>query len=439
VHVGSAPTLRPSAAGMPRRTPDGCANGRPKPASTRSRCRFGWRRWPRTSVSSPLKRRRRASPIRGSTRWRERSWPRRRREPPPCSSRQTSVAGTTNACRELVWRSSALPRRRAGRALHRATANGGGLSTPAALARPHHLDRCRRPRRRRCLPAGQDAGRAGKHAGHPTTARPAAHAGLPRAVGLAGHPEPASPRNPRRPLRVTRRRRALAQGTAGAKGRDQPRQDRVVWAAGHNVLFRSVDGGRTWHEEHPSGLPSRDLHGFASDPRQANTLYAAVARHGLYRSRDGGRSYAEVTSEVGGNVFGLAVLASGRLLAADAEVGLLASDYGGQRWHRVLAPPVVGVAVDPEQPRTVLASGRGIFRSRDGGMHWRRVFVPPEGVGGDPDPSAPPRAWETDRGSGPWREPPERGFPPIRPLPSVTPFQSVRRRAYTAMSRYSAF
>jgi photosystem II stability/assembly factor-like uncharacterized protein len=216
-------------------------------------------------------------------------------------------------------------------------------------------------------------------------------------------------------------------------------QDRVVWAAGHNVLFRSVDGGRTWHEEHPSGLPSRDLHGFASDPRQANTLYAAVARHGLYRSRDGGRSYAEVTSEVGGNVFGLAVLASGRLLAADAEVGLLASDYGGQRWHRVLAPPVVGVAVDPEQPRTVLASGRGIFRSRDGGMHWRRVFVPPEGVGGDPDPSAPPRAWETDRGSGPWREPPERGFPPIRPLPSVTPFQSVRRRAYTAMSRYSAF
>ena len=147
-----------------------------------------------------------------------------------------------------------------------------------------------------------------------------------------------------------------------------------VWAAGHYVLFASDDGRRTWEEVRPSGLPSLDLHGFAADPRNGNTLYAAVAQKGLYRSRDGGRTFVLVSKKVGGNVRGLAVTPAGRLLAGDPRRGLLASSDGGRSWTIALRKPVIGVAVNPAHPRTILATGLGILLSRDGGKKWRSVL-----------------------------------------------------------------
>jgi photosystem II stability/assembly factor-like uncharacterized protein len=158
-------------------------------------------------------------------------------------------------------------------------------------------------------------------------------------------------------------------------------QGGIIWAAGHNVLFESTDGGRTWREPSPHGLPGLDLHGFAADPRERDTLYAAVAGKALYRSRDGGRTFSLVTKEVGANVYGLAVLRDGRILAADPQRGVLASSDGGRRWRVVLRPSVIGLAVNPGRPDTILATGSGIFLSRDGGRQWRRVLVPPQGAG----------------------------------------------------------
>jgi len=160
---------------------------------------------------------------------------------------------------------------------------------------------------------------------------------------------------------------------------------RRVWAAGHNVLFVSDDGGRTWSEARPDGLPGLDLHGFAADPKDGDVLYAAVAGEGLYRSRDGGRTFSLVSEDVGPRVFGLAVTTSGRVLAADPTTGVLASDDGGRTWTLVLRGPTLGVAVSPARPRSVLATGSGIFLSTDGGSRWRRVL--------DVDGGAGPIAW----------------------------------------------
>lgn len=157
--------------------------------------------------------------------------------------------------------------------------------------------------------------------------------------------------------------------------------DGTVWAAGHNVLFRSSDGGSTWEEVRPSGLPNLDLHGFAVDTRDGETLYAAAAGEGLYRSRDRGRTFSAVSTEVGGSVFGLGILPTGRLLAADSERGMLASDDGGESWRVMLLEPVVGLAVNPADANVVLASGAAIQHSDDGGRTWRKVFVPAEGAG----------------------------------------------------------
>jgi photosystem II stability/assembly factor-like uncharacterized protein len=155
----------------------------------------------------------------------------------------------------------------------------------------------------------------------------------------------------------------------------------TVWAAGHNVLFRSTDDGRSWAEARPSGLPGLDLHGFAADPRDAGTLYAAVAGEGLYRSTDGGLTFELVSEDVGPNVFGLAITPAGRILAADPKRGVYASDDGGRTWTVVLKEPAIGVAVSPSRPRSVLATGSGIFLSGDGGTRWRRVFTVEGGAG----------------------------------------------------------
>jgi photosystem II stability/assembly factor-like uncharacterized protein len=155
----------------------------------------------------------------------------------------------------------------------------------------------------------------------------------------------------------------------------------TIWLAGHEVFKQSRDNGETWSDLHSTGLPSLDIHGFAVDPRNPRILYAALAGQGLYRSVDGGRSFRVVSRVVGGSVMALAVLRDGKILAGDMTQGLLASRDGGSSWQKVLAAQVMGLAVNPHQPRRVLASGGGIALSTDGGSSWRSVIDLAQGAG----------------------------------------------------------
>lgn len=157
---------------------------------------------------------------------------------------------------------------------------------------------------------------------------------------------------------------------------------RRAWAAGHDVLATSTDGGSTWSDVRPTGLPSLDIHGFAIDARDAGTLLAAVAGAGLYRSADGGRSFGLLSSGVGGAVMALASLPNGDLLAGDmSRESLLLSSDKGTSWRSVLDAPIMGIAVDPRNPRRLLAAGAGVFRSVDGGRTWTRVLALRSGAG----------------------------------------------------------
>ena len=171
---------------------------------------------------------------------------------------------------------------------------------------------------------------------------------------------------------------------AGLEGDDamnlvrQP--DGALWVAGHGVLKKSTDGAATWDDVDPDGLPGKDVHGFAIDPNDAGTVYAAIAGEGLYRSADGGKSFEEVSSGVGPAVYGLAVTPSGRLLAAD-ERGVSASDDGGATWKVVLEKVAVGLTVSPEDEDTILVTtATGIDRSTDGGLTWNEVQPIPDGA-----------------------------------------------------------
>lgn len=146
----------------------------------------------------------------------------------------------------------------------------------------------------------------------------------------------------------------------------------AVWLAGHDALARSSDAGATWQQLKPRGLPSLDLHGFAVDPMHAGRLYAAVAGAGLFRSTDSGGSFSQL-SQVGANVMALAVARGGVILAGDMQRGLLASSDGGATWKEALDAQVAGLAIDPADDGTVIATGPGILRSADGGTTWKLV------------------------------------------------------------------
>jgi photosystem II stability/assembly factor-like uncharacterized protein len=154
----------------------------------------------------------------------------------------------------------------------------------------------------------------------------------------------------------------------------------ALWVAGHGVLKKSDGGGATWDDVDPAGLPSKDVHGFALDPDDEQTIYAAIAGEGLYRSGDGGASFEEVSSGVGPAVYGLAVTPSGRVLAADQR-GVSASDDGGTTWEVLLEDVAVGLAVSREDEDTILVTtATGIVRSTDGGVTWDEVQPIPDGA-----------------------------------------------------------
>jgi photosystem II stability/assembly factor-like uncharacterized protein len=180
-------------------------------------------------------------------------------------------------------------------------------------------------------------------------------------------------------------------GLAGddAMNLSQSGQQGTLWAAGHDVLARSSDGGATWNDARPEGLPGLDVHGFAVDPTDPTRIYAAIAGQGLYRSTDGGDIFKLASRQVGPAVMGLSVTPRGDVYAADMQNGLVVSTNGGLRWRQALAAQVIGVAVNPSRPSTVLATGiDGILRSTDGGTRWQ-VAQRIEGGAG-------PVAWSPD-------------------------------------------
>lgn len=154
----------------------------------------------------------------------------------------------------------------------------------------------------------------------------------------------------------------------------------TLWTAGHNVLAKSTDGGKTWTTVQPRGLPSLDVHGFASDPG-SGTLYAAVAGEGLYHSTNGGTSFSLVSQDVGGAVMALAVKSNGSILAGDMQRGLLESRDGGKRWRQILRAQLAGLAINPRDPQRIVATGPGILLSTNGGKTWSQTLKLDQGAG----------------------------------------------------------
>ena len=169
---------------------------------------------------------------------------------------------------------------------------------------------------------------------------------------------------------------------------------RTLYAGGLGGVYRSRDGGRTWRSVMPrsfTGLVQK----IEVDPTHPQIVYVLsfddpdfYPNHGpyygvpsqLWRSRDGGGTWRLI----GRNIAAIALDRESSRLYATREKKLLVSDDGGNTWQTLppLPAEVTDLAVPAGLPDTLYAAavdGQTLLRSRDGGSTWERFNqgVPP--------------------------------------------------------------
>jgi photosystem II stability/assembly factor-like uncharacterized protein len=175
-----------------------------------------------------------------------------------------------------------------------------------------------------------------------------------------------------------------------------------------NGVWKSEDAGRTWKQMGLSG--SRHIPRLRIHPTNHEVVYAAVlgdiyqpsAERGVYRTRDGGRTWQRVlfvNDEVGAVDLCLDPTNPRILYASTWRVrrtphslssggsgsGLWKSTDGGDTWTQLTQNQglptdtlgIIGVAVSPARPDRVWAiiesQTGGVFRSDDGGKTWAKT------------------------------------------------------------------
>ncbi|HET9300662.1 MAG TPA: sialidase family protein [Candidatus Polarisedimenticolaceae bacterium] len=125
------------------------------------------------------------------------------------------------------------------------------------------------------------------------------------------------------------------------------------------ALFKSTDGGKTWaelsglrkHGSGPNWQPGAGglcLHTILQDPKNAQRLFVAISAAGCFRSDDGGASWKPINRG----------LHSQYIPDPTAEVGHCV--------HRI--------ALHPSRPQTLFMQKHwDVMRSDDGGDHWHEV------------------------------------------------------------------
>lgn len=202
------------------------------------------------------------------------------------------------------------------------------------------------------------------------------------------------------------------------------RPNEFYFGAVNGGVWKSIDGGRVWNPVFDS-VPMASIGAIAVAPSAPDTVYVGSGEstlrdsvgygNGMYKSVDAGRTWTHIglddTQHIGKiavdprNADVLFVAAIGHLYAANADRGVFRSRDGGRSWQKVLYKDenvgAVEVVIDPTNSQTVYAGlwntrrppwftyaptngpGGGIFKSVDGGTTWKQLTggLPTETIG----------------------------------------------------------
>jgi photosystem II stability/assembly factor-like uncharacterized protein len=171
-----------------------------------------------------------------------------------------------------------------------------------------------------------------------------------------------------------------------------------------------------WRFQGPTNIGGRVVD-LALDPRHVGTVYVATAGGGLWRTTDGGRTFAprwprSYTQALGA----VAMSRDGTLYAGAGETnpgggsityggdGIYRSTDGGRTWRHLglrNSGTIARIVVDPLNPRRiyVAVSGnlyvpggqRGLYVSNDRGASWQRLLAAPNATTGASDVAVDPK------------------------------------------------
>ncbi len=169
-----------------------------------------------------------------------------------------------------------------------------------------------------------------------------------------------------------------------------PSNPNIVYAdAGHEFL-RSIDGGETWQrfDTSPKGENRGQPIAIAVHPKNPDLIYMNAYDGGVFRSDDGGRTWADASlGYTGAQAWDIAIAPSNpNYVVVGSKNGVHISQDGGLSWQGRNTSGFIqnmrAVAIDPTAPWRILI-GREIdghmHMSADGGQKWQEV-LPPVGV-----------------------------------------------------------
>lgn len=201
------------------------------------------------------------------------------------------------------------------------------------------------------------------------------------------------------------------------------RPNEFYFGAVNGGVWKSIDAGRVWTPIF-DGQNTSSIGAIAVAPSAPDTVYVGSGEstlrdstgfgNGMYKSTDAGKTWThlglEDTQHIGKvavdpkNANIVFVAAIGHLYAANDQRGVFRSKDGGKSWQKVLGDENVGaveVVIDPNNSKIIYAGlwntrrppwftyaptngpGGGIWKSTDGGTTWKKLThgLPAEGIG----------------------------------------------------------